>query len=703
MPNYNIFGQQHHRLPTKDKGHFAKTVKEKSEWTRTPRHRSAAAMFSARRAAKHPDLSYDLDGDGAVGSTDYFIGKQFSVEHDHRLNTAERENAVKALENGLLDGYSFGHDHFGAQRPFPFKQIRGKIISVDNVGDLSEVYPAHWNAENVPRFQTATDLRQHRRAELANASELLQTAHDAKFPDKVPEPPVPREPMPSTMGQSMGARREAKRREAREYAGLDPTYTHINPRRELQTGTTLEYTEEPTQKTRTGMQAERKNQMREELQQARREAEMDYVPMTARHTARDAVEYEERRADPKAKTLNKLRHQRKVENIEHNMSNFQLRQVEHARFSEQQEPWWSMQKGYVHEPVPCTLKTLTDSSKEITGKVTQTCPPPRGAGVVQLEQALGDSLQEIVNVPQEYSEADHKTLHRWTTEFVPQHVNQTAPRCFDGVKQAPTYSLDTAELDQYSSFNCISKTAISKTAERQRKVATEDEDRARAWKLSIRGLPDHNDKGDHSESLVGLSGASTSRGPPGASILAAAQQSLSSAESIRRVPIVPRGTEACRSYTKVEPLADPLGEDAPMTSRLNRILTGRLGRDVVAMSASPDEDFPSPSVSRDLPDMTRNSPSRSKGLGARGEDRTLRPTTDALDTKATVEAQGLVVRTGGFQWVESQKNMEAGCCVSRQPSLVECSSSCSLLRTPQETVRRNESTGSASVRRPSPY
>ena len=56
------------------------------------------------------------------------------------LNPAERENAVNALENGWLDNYSFGHDHFGAKRPFPIKQIRGKIISVDNIGELSEVH-----------------------------------------------------------------------------------------------------------------------------------------------------------------------------------------------------------------------------------------------------------------------------------------------------------------------------------------------------------------------------------------------------------------------------------------------------------------------------------------------------------------------------------------------------------------------------------
>merc|ERR1719359_309193 len=96
VPNYNIFGQQNPFRPTRDKAIFAKIAKEKPEWTRTPRYRTRSEMHAVRRAAKHADLSYDFDGDGAVGSTDYFIGKQFSREHDHRLNTAERQEAVNA-------------------------------------------------------------------------------------------------------------------------------------------------------------------------------------------------------------------------------------------------------------------------------------------------------------------------------------------------------------------------------------------------------------------------------------------------------------------------------------------------------------------------------------------------------------------------------------------------------------------------------
>ena len=49
-------------------------------------------------------------GDGAVGACDYFLGKRYGKERDHRLNTGERAQVVKALEGGILENFSFGHE-----------------------------------------------------------------------------------------------------------------------------------------------------------------------------------------------------------------------------------------------------------------------------------------------------------------------------------------------------------------------------------------------------------------------------------------------------------------------------------------------------------------------------------------------------------------------------------------------------------------
>merc|ERR1719199_1855090 len=179
----------------------------------------------------------------------------------------------------------------------------------------------------------------------------------------------------------MSARGEAKRREAREYAGLDPSNSYVNPHRELQSGTTLDYIEAPDNKTRSEMRSKRKQTMREEMQQTRREGAEDYVPMAARHTCRDSTEYDLRRPQENAMTLNKLRQQRKIEQIEYNMKNFHqhLRHDDQAKFSEQEKAWWTMANNYVPEPAACTLKSLNESSKEVTGKVTETIVPIREA------------------------------------------------------------------------------------------------------------------------------------------------------------------------------------------------------------------------------------------------------------------------------------------------------------------------------------
>merc|ERR1719159_2095399 len=77
VPNYTIYGHQHHNFPTKDKSKFA-SVQHRAEWAREPKHRTRSELLEARRTERQPELSADIDGDGAVGSTDYFIAKQFS-------------------------------------------------------------------------------------------------------------------------------------------------------------------------------------------------------------------------------------------------------------------------------------------------------------------------------------------------------------------------------------------------------------------------------------------------------------------------------------------------------------------------------------------------------------------------------------------------------------------------------------------------
>ena len=62
-------------------------------------------LLEMRRAEKIPDSTFDLDGDGKVGGKDLVIAKYFDKDKDGRLNTTEKAEALKAIENGFAEKY----------------------------------------------------------------------------------------------------------------------------------------------------------------------------------------------------------------------------------------------------------------------------------------------------------------------------------------------------------------------------------------------------------------------------------------------------------------------------------------------------------------------------------------------------------------------------------------------------------------------
>lgn len=57
-------------------------------------------LMNKRRKEKYPDLSMDLDGDGAVSQADYWFSKRYDVDDNNRLDEAEREKAKKDFDEG---------------------------------------------------------------------------------------------------------------------------------------------------------------------------------------------------------------------------------------------------------------------------------------------------------------------------------------------------------------------------------------------------------------------------------------------------------------------------------------------------------------------------------------------------------------------------------------------------------------------------
>lgn len=443
VPNYRARGEQHYRLPYKDKSRLIH-VRPHPEWTKVPQHRTQTELFAKRRAARVPDISMDIDGDGVVGPTDYFVAKTFGK--DNRLTTPERGRVVEALEDGFLNQYAWGYDQVGAQRKNVVKQLRGKIFNGDNAHELNHVYPPHFNSHKVPRFWTATEMKMQRKADRHNCATALKEAHESENPWHIPEPPLRQEGMVSEPPFTSRHQKDAARkREARYRGGLDEC---SNAEKQVK-APGLEYVEEPEVKTQRQLHQHRKDQILKGL--AEGEANSDFVPIEVRHTRTELEEHEARRPDPHAMTQNKLLDARKREYLEYNMRNFPHVYKQMPMFSEQEEHWWKMRKTYVAEPWISKNK-----EKPLTGKVTETffAEPEEEQDYTVAAGGNAVDVARLEHIP------------RWSQHFLPKGLMAKVPRHFDrlfegadgvaeGVKNAPSLSTDTAPLDSFSSFRVI--------------------------------------------------------------------------------------------------------------------------------------------------------------------------------------------------------------------------------------------------------
>lgn len=675
VPYYDDEGRQHYRVPFKDKSHCA-DVQERAEWLTKPKHRTRTELFAARRAAQRPDISYDVDGDGAVGPADYFIGKTFGREQDHRLNTGEREQVVQALENGWLDKYSFGHEQAGAKRQMTVRQCRGKIITADTANELTEVYPPHWNAGKTPRHPTVTDLKMLRKTELRQSADMLRDKWEAKNPMSLPEPPIIQEfSVADPPMTHISQRAEVFKSTARQEVGMDPTTSSVNPLRETQEPG-LGRREAPECPTRTALQEARRVHLQDELISARVRGEQNFLPVQVTRTMRHHEDYERRRADPEAMTLTKLTERRRQERIEHNMANFTQIPPEPARYSDQDKGWWTMRDHYCPDPPSSLLRELKDVPDKVAPKVTEVEPPRR-------PPPPDTRPPQAPETPAGFGAAASGSMpgkaagRRWSTEFRPKGLDANVQRLFDGVRQAPTLATDSLPMHHFSSFEVIRRNGALEEQERQQRVAKEDEDRAEAWQQYVRHGPSTLKAGDTEAASPGVMVVPHRDGlEQRPSVMSDAR----SRGSVRhQVPRLPLGMATKR-------LEEPQGEDIPMTERLD-LLTGK-------RSARVEADTPKANNARSSSVMTsgRARPSDSPTTARPVLDRA--PSVAPSTTPAPRPTQ-MVVRSGGFQWLDrhraAQRLEEPSIGPSRRTP--QESMPPSLRRTPQASTRNLGSEG----------
>ena len=71
-------------------------------------------MLLERKKQERPDISYDIDGDGIVGGRDLVIAKIFDKDKDGRLNSAERQEALRSIvQDNIEDKFVWGIEQSG--------------------------------------------------------------------------------------------------------------------------------------------------------------------------------------------------------------------------------------------------------------------------------------------------------------------------------------------------------------------------------------------------------------------------------------------------------------------------------------------------------------------------------------------------------------------------------------------------------------
>jgi hypothetical protein len=74
-------------------------------WRAQPRYKTVTEMKEARRQAMKPHPTFDVDGDGVVSSTDFYLSNRFDENGDGELQDTERHHLRKKMVEETIAKY----------------------------------------------------------------------------------------------------------------------------------------------------------------------------------------------------------------------------------------------------------------------------------------------------------------------------------------------------------------------------------------------------------------------------------------------------------------------------------------------------------------------------------------------------------------------------------------------------------------------
>jgi hypothetical protein len=136
------------------------------DWTKTPKFSTRTELLEQRKKDILPDISYDLDQDGAVGGKDYLISKRFDLDGDGKLNAKEKANAIEAINSGYENQLIWGCDSSGVNRSFRIVQKRGTVVLNEEFSNITSTYPVFPSPESKTKTKTELDLNRKKEVKL---------------------------------------------------------------------------------------------------------------------------------------------------------------------------------------------------------------------------------------------------------------------------------------------------------------------------------------------------------------------------------------------------------------------------------------------------------------------------------------------------------------------------------------------------------
>ena len=249
--------------------------------------------FSSRNQLGLPHSSYDLNNDGAISPKEYAIAKFFDKDNDGKLNKQERENALKAIKNGIQKQYLFSSKGVHKLTKDEIKSLNGGWMKHDGI---------------INRDKTRSKLlRKRKKQQSIDADNIAQKYFENKEKTKI----AVEFPYEFATDKITNKQHKKQSKQKLNMIKSRPQTADICP---LRNKTNRDKSRKNQCKTRSELFENRRDELMDGLEKSRAEAEEYFQPVAYRKLDHQQEFLRKRSKHKSTKTLKDLANERHEEN-----------------------------------------------------------------------------------------------------------------------------------------------------------------------------------------------------------------------------------------------------------------------------------------------------------------------------------------------------------------------------------------------------